>query len=78
MGLKISPCCGCGSYFGYDPVKVPVRIMPEGGRYPLCEDCVTDVNVIRRDWGYEPISIPAGAYIGGDDASTNGGRSSHA
>jgi hypothetical protein len=56
-----SPCCGCGHFFSYNPVRVPsVRI--NGVREPICRACVERVNPLRIQNGLEPIKPFSDAY----------------
>jgi hypothetical protein len=57
----MSPCCGCGRLFSYNPMRVPsCRI--RGVREPICQSCVERVNPMRRANGLEPITPLPDAY----------------
>jgi hypothetical protein len=57
----ISPCCGCGRIFSYNPHRVPsCRI--NGELEPICRSCVERVNPMRVANGLEPIVPLPGAY----------------
>jgi hypothetical protein len=68
MGYAIcfDECCGCHKFFGFNPHRVP-SIRVNGNREPVCGDCVTKANKLRKDKGiplfpephpeaYEPIA----------------------
>lgn len=59
--FAMSPCCGCGRPFTYNPMRVPsCRI--NDVREPICASCVDRVNPVRLANGLEPIVPYADAY----------------
>jgi len=57
----MSPCCGCGRIFSYNPERVP-SVTIRGHKEPVCQECVDRVNPIRVANGLEPIRPLPGAY----------------
>ena len=53
---------GCGRPFAFHPHLVPSVRDQQNVRQPLCEDCVTRANAIRKTLGLPAFRIPAGAY----------------
>ena len=60
--MVMSPCCGCGNVFSYNPNKVPSTRDSQGVKQPICKECVERVNPKRIANGLEPIVPLPGAY----------------
>lgn len=59
--LVMSPCYGCNRLFSFNPLHVP-SIPIDGVRQPICQDCVTRVNPMRKKNGLPEIVPHADAY----------------
>lgn len=64
--LMIGNCVLCGNPFGFNPHKVPsIRVNARGlpdqnaPRQPICRDCHTAANQVRRERGLAPWPNPA-------------------
>ena len=61
--VAVAPCLRCGRMFGFNPHRVPSILMPETGqREPLCGNCLTVLNEVRRGMGLDPYVPLPGAY----------------
>ena len=59
--LVFSACYGCKQTFGYNPHLVP-SMRVNGIREPVCERCLTTVNIKREANGDKPHPVAPGAY----------------
>ena len=55
------PCIGCGRLFSFNPDLVPSAIV-NGTREPICRDCVSRANPLRKEKGLAEIQVLPGAY----------------
>jgi hypothetical protein len=60
--FAMSPCLGCKRLFSYNPMKVPSHRDAQGVKQPICQGCMTLINALRKDKGFEPFPIPPDAY----------------
>ena len=59
--MAVGVCIQCKRTFGFNPHKVPsVRV--NGVREPVCEACITTINVMRKAMGLEPHPVNPEAY----------------
>jgi hypothetical protein len=58
----IARCICCGVIFSFNPDRVPSTKAINGEREPVCERCMTTLNVRRKAQGLEPFAILDGAY----------------
>jgi hypothetical protein len=64
----LSPCYGCKVPFTYNVDRVPSLIV-NGVREPICADCVTRANELRKKNGH-PLIVPLpGAYEPEDEGN---------
>jgi hypothetical protein len=61
--VVLGPCACCRQSFTYNPIRVPsVRFKKDGEREPVCLDCITRANIVRKQSGLEEIVPLPGAY----------------
>lgn len=63
MGYAIGmgTCYGCGQTFSFNPNKVP-SLRVDGVREPVCQVCMTKINILRERRGLKPFEIHKDAY----------------
>lgn len=62
-GLSVGNCVVCHVPFPYDPKLVPTTSSYTGRREPICEDCVKELNRVRKGKGVQPIAYQPQAYL---------------
>jgi hypothetical protein len=68
--MAFGECAGCGSFFGFNPVRVPSIRMRDGKldsagkREPLCRGCAEKLRDAIVRAGGERFEIPPDAYEG--------------
>ncbi len=64
-----STCIRCHKLMGYNPHLVPsIRVTPDSPKEPLCNNCHTALNNLRKASGLEPWPDPLpGAYEACDE-----------
>ena len=60
--FALGPCFACGKTFSFNPLRVPSFRDNHGVRCPVCSECMTIVNVKRKEKGLDPFDIPSDAY----------------
>lgn len=60
--IATGPCICCKRIFGFNPHTVPSTAEITGTREPICEHCITIINVRRREHGLPEWPVPADAY----------------
>ncbi len=57
----IGQCLFCRKTFNFNPVYVP-SLRVNGTKEPVCERCITEANVKRKERGNAPLTIHPEAY----------------
>lgn len=64
----IGNCFVCGCRFTFNPMRVPSFKDSAGVRQPVCQNCITLVNVKRTEAGLDAFIIPTDAYEACDES----------
>jgi hypothetical protein len=60
-------CICCNQRFAFNPVHVPSTTVVTGQKEPVCENCMTIINLNRESQGLEPFAIHPDAYTIADE-----------
>jgi hypothetical protein len=60
--LGFGACITCKRLFAFNPHKVPSTSAITGTLGPVCEVCMTVVNIARKEKGLQPFEIQPDAY----------------
>ena len=58
----MGPCICCGTFFAFNPLRVPSSTAITGQREPICHPCFDKINAKRVEAGMPAFGLLPGAY----------------